>query len=229
MGNLFFTNMKFAVAALLFATSSAVLLRDDCKGKWCNKGLPYDLDVPTLNKAEADNVAKTQHFNGATKADAAAAATAAASGADAAAKGAADAAAGAAKADAAAAFAGTSYKDKAAFGAAEAANAAAVKAKEAALDASLKAHDADVAASLIHARKDRDLAASTAAKNASDENLKNNQDRVAWEKDQLMKGQDQDALKFVNENTAAKTSEIQGKHDERERANGRLLKALASF
>merc|ERR1712048_964921 len=145
MGNLFFTNMKFAVAALLFATSSAVLLRDDCKGKWCNKGLPYDLDVPTLNKAEADNVAKTQHFNGATKADAAAAATAAASGADAAAKGAADAAAGTAKADAAAAFAGTSYKDKAAYAKAE--------------------------ADLISARKGRDLAASTAAKAASDANL----------------------------------------------------------
>merc|ERR1719281_1334257 len=140
------------------------------------------------------------------------------------------AAADTAKADAAAAaFAGTDYKNRPAFEAARAANEAAVHAKEAALDASLKAHDADVAASLTHARKDRDLAASTAAKNASDENLKNNQDRVAWEKDQLMKGQDQDALKFVNENTAAKTSEIQGKHDERERANGRLLKALASF
>merc|ERR1719453_2546299 len=124
--------MKFtslAVAALFVANSSAVLLRDDCKGKWCNKGLPYDLDVPTLNKAEADNVAKTQHFNGATKADAVATATAAAAGADAAAKGAANAAAGAAKSDAAAAFAGTSYKDSGAFKTAEAANAAAVKAK----------------------------------------------------------------------------------------------------
>merc|ERR1719230_717831 len=103
--------MKFtsvAVIAALFASTNAVLLRDDCKGSWCNKGLPYDLDVPTLNKAEADNVAKTQHFNGATKADAAADAAAAAAGADAAAKKAADAAAGAAKAAAAAAFAGTS-------------------------------------------------------------------------------------------------------------------------
>merc|ERR1719460_2875306 len=106
--------MKFtsvAVAALFLANTSAIRLDDDCKGKWCNKGLPYDLDVPTLNKAEADNVAKTQHFNGATKADEVAAATAAASGAD------------AAKADAAAAFAGTSYKDAGAFKAAEAANA----------------------------------------------------------------------------------------------------------
>merc|ERR1719331_3615078 len=215
--------MKFtslAVAALFLANSSAVLLRDDCKGKWCNKGLPYDLDVPTLNKAEADNVAKTQHFNGATKADAVATATAAAAGADAAAKGA---------ANAAAAFAGTSYKDKAAFPAAEAANAAAVKAKEAALDASLKADDKKVADDLIAARKARDLAASTAAKAASDANLKANQERVAYEKEQLERGENRDRLKFVNEATAAKTSEIQGKHDERERANGRLLKALASF
>merc|ERR1719281_319505 len=210
--------MKFtsvAVAALFLANTSAVLLRDDCKGKWCNKGLPYDLDVPTLNKAEADNVAKTQHFNGATKAGAVATATAAASGA--------------AKSDAAAAFAGTSYKDAGAFKAAEAANAAAAAAKEASLDAKLKADDKKVADDLIAARKARDLAASTAAKAASDANLKANQERVAYEKDQLERGENQDRLKFVNEATAAKTSEIQGKHDERERANGRLLKALASF
>merc|ERR1719197_1272398 len=68
--------MKFtsvAVAALLIANSSAVLLqkqaKDDCGGKWCNKGLAYDLDEGTLRKAEADNAAKTQHFNGATVAD----------------------------------------------------------------------------------------------------------------------------------------------------------------
>merc|ERR1719215_1488332 len=126
--------MKFtsvAVAALFIAESQAVLLRDDCKGKWCNKGLPYDLDVPTLNKAEADNVAKTHAFNGATKADAGATAAASAAGADAAAKAAANAAAGAAKADAAAAFAGTSYKDKAAFAGTSYKDKAAVKAKEA--------------------------------------------------------------------------------------------------
>ena len=40
--------MKFtsvAVLALFLATSQAVNLNlnDDCKGKWCNKGLPYDL------------------------------------------------------------------------------------------------------------------------------------------------------------------------------------------
>merc|ERR1711998_604137 len=119
--------------------------------------------------------------------------------------------------------------DRGTFRAAEAANGAAVHAKEAALDASLKAADDNVAKSLISARKDRDLAASTAAKAASDANLKSNQERVAYEKDQLVKGEDQDRLKHVHENTAAKTSEIQGKHDERERANGRLLKALASF
>merc|ERR1719223_1520023 len=200
--------MKFtsvAVAALFLAESQAVLLKDDCKGKWCNK-------------AEADNVAKTHAFNGATKADAGATAAAGAAAADAAAKAAANAAAGTAKADAAAAFASTSYKDKAAFSGAEATNAAAVKAKEAALDASLKADDAKVAADLVAARKARDPAAATKA--ASDANLKANQDRVAYEKDQLERGQNQDRLKFVNENTTAKTSEIQGKHDERERANG---------
>merc|ERR1712151_169402 len=67
-----FLRMKFtslAVAALFLANSSAVLLKDDCDGKWCNKGLAYDLDEGTLHKAEADNAAKTQHFNGATVAD----------------------------------------------------------------------------------------------------------------------------------------------------------------
>merc|ERR1719327_563252 len=212
--------MKFAIAALLLANTQAVTLKDDCVGKWCNKGLAYDLDEATLKKAEADNVAKTHHFNGSTLSDKHAKEAAAAAGA---------AAAGTAKSAAAAEFAGTSYKDKAAFAKAEAANKAAVKAKEAALDASLKAADAKVEADLISARKGRDLAASTAAKNASDANLKANQEIVAWEKDQLERGQNQDRLKHVNEDTTAKTSEIQGKHDEREGANGRLLKALASF
>merc|ERR1712017_54120 len=104
MGNQLILIMKFtsvAVAALFLANTSAVRLGDvDGKGNWVNKGLPYDLDVPTLNKAEADNAAKTQHFNGATAADAAAKASAAAAAADAGAKAAANAAAGAAKADA---------------------------------------------------------------------------------------------------------------------------------
>merc|ERR1719331_2026581 len=212
--------MKFAIAALLLANTQAVKLQDDCGGKWCNKGLAYDYDEPTLKKAEADNVAKTHHFNGSTMSDTHAKEAAAAAG---------SAAAGTAKAAASAEFAGTSYKDKAAFAKAEAANKAAVKAKEAALDASLKADDSKVEADLISARKGRDLAASTAAKARSDANLKANQERFAFEKDQLERGQNQDRLKHVNEDTVAKTSEIQGKHDEREGANGRLLKALASF
>ena len=221
--------MKFtsvAVLALFLANTNAVLLQKKDNN---DKGVAYDLDFGTLHKAEADNVAKTHAFNGATKADADAAAAHSAATAAAGAAAAADAAAGAAKADTAAAHAATPYTDRAAFKAAEAAKDAAVHAKEAALDASLKAQDDQRAKELVAARKARDLAAATAAKAASDANLKANQDRVAYEKDQLVRGEDQDRLKHVNEDTAAKTSEIQGKHDERERANGRLLKALASF
>merc|ERR1719149_117829 len=94
--------MKFtsvAVAALFLASSSAVLLqkqaKDDCGGKWCNKGLAYDLDEATLRKAEANDAAKTQHMNGSTVADNQAAANHAAASADLAAKTAADAAASA--------------------------------------------------------------------------------------------------------------------------------------
>merc|ERR1719264_565033 len=198
--------MKFTVAALLIASTSAVTLQDDCKGKWCNKGLAYDFDEPTRNAAYADKVVKDHAFNGATKAHNEAAASQAAANAAEAATAGADAAAGAAKA-----------------------KAAAVKAKEASLDAHFKAFDDKVAKDLVEARKQRDLDAATAAKAAADANLAANDARVAWEKDQLERGQNQDRLKHVNENTSAKTSEIQGKHDERERANGRLLKALASF
>merc|ERR1719446_374050 len=217
--------MKFAVAALLVASTSAVLLQK--KGD-NGSGLSYALDVPTLNKAEADNVAKTQHFNGATKAQADAAAALGASTAAATAAAGANAAAGAAKAATAGAFSLGNYKSPD-FAKTEAEKDAAIKAKEAALDASLKADDDKVTKTLIEARKQRDLDASTAAKAASDANLKANQERVAYEKDQLERGENQDRHKFRNEETAAKTSEIQGKHDERERANGRLLKALASF
>merc|ERR1719460_2984114 len=140
--------MKFAIAALLLANTQAVKLQDDCGGKWCNKGLAYDYDEPTLKKAEADNVAKTHHFNGSTMSDTHAKEAAAAAGGAAAAASAANAAAGTAKAAASAEFAGTSYKDKAAFAKAE--------------------------ADLISARKGRDLAASTAAKARSDANLKSN-------------------------------------------------------
>ena len=221
--------MKFAIAGLLLAQSQAVLLQDDCGGKWCNKGLAYDLDEKTLRKAEADNVVKNQHFNGATIADANAKSAASAAAAKAASTAAADAAAGQAKADAAAKFAGTDYTDRAAFLKAEAEHAAAVKAKEAALDAKLKAEDDSREKDLISARKGRDLDSSTAAKKRSDANLKSNQDRVAYEKDQLVRGEDQDRLKKIMEDTKAKTSEIEDKHDQREGANGRLLKALASF
>merc|ERR1719230_1438314 len=152
--------MKFtsvAVLALFLADTSAVLLqkeaKKDCGDVGCDRHLSYDFDQPTLDKAEAHNAAAN------------AGATAAA-----------DAAAGTAKADAAAKFAGTSYKSPD-FPAAEAANEAAVHAKEAALDASLKAADDHVAKTLISARKDRDLAASPAAKAASDANLKANQER----------------------------------------------------
>merc|ERR1719198_2813652 len=217
--------MKFTIAALLVASSSAVTIQGD----WKSTGLPYDFDEPTRDKAAAHATAMTNAFNGATKAhDEAASAQAAANAHEAATK-AADTAAGAAKAKASADFAATSYKDKAAFPAAEAANAAAVKAKEASLDAHLKAFDDKVAKDLVEARKQRDLDAATAAKAAADADLAANNARVAYEKDQLERGQNQDRLKEVNENTSAKTSEINGKHDERERANGRLLKAIASF
>ena len=102
---------------------------------------------------------------------------------------AADAAAGAAKAKSAADFAGTSYKSHPDFEKAEAAHAAAVKTKEDTLDAHLKAFDDKVEKDLISARKGRDLDAATAAKAASDANLKANQDRVAFEKDLPTTGQ----------------------------------------
>merc|ERR1711865_698356 len=176
-----FTTMKFTIAALLIASTSAVQIQDDCGGKWCNKGLAYDFDEPTRNAAHAGKVA------------------------------------------------GTSYPDKVAYPAAEAAKNAAVTAKEGTLDAHLKAFDDKVAKDLVEARKQRDLDAATAAKAAADAKLAANDARVAWEKDQLERGRNQDRSKEVNENTSAKTSEINGKHDERERANGRLLKAIASF
>merc|ERR1719420_2515124 len=48
------------------------------------------------------------------------------------------------------------------------------------------------------------------------------QERFAYEKDQLWRGEDQDRNKHALEYTDANTSAIQAKHDERERANGRL-------
>merc|ERR1712238_62612 len=160
-----------------------------------------------LHKAEADNVAKTHAFNGATKAQESAAGAKAAAKAAAAATAAADYEAGSAK----------SSKN------------AAVTAKEASLDASLKAFDDDVEKTHVLNRKNRDLDSATSAKARSDANLKSNQERVVYEKDQLHRGENQDRLKELDEKDRAKTSEIDGKHDERERSNGKLFKGLASF
>jgi hypothetical protein len=217
--------MKFAIAALLLANTQAVLLKGDDN----TKHVAYDFDEPTLKKAEASDAAKTQHFNGSTLSDSHAKATASAAASAAAATAAADTEAGAAKAAAAGKFAATSYKDKAAFKAAEAEHFAAVKAKEASFDAAQKASDDKDAKDLISARAGRDLASSTFNKNRADTVLKQNQDRFAFEKDQLERGQNQDRLKKVIEDTTAKTSELQDKADQRERSNGKLLKALASF
>merc|ERR1712127_1097650 len=152
MGNIKLKKMKFAVAALLFASASAVKLQDDCGGKWCNQGLPYDLDEGTLRKAEADNVAKTDWYEHTKLAleisqNAHAAATAAS------------------KAASSADSASTSYKDPV-FYDKEAANGAAVHAKEDSLDASYKADDDLVAKSLIMERRQRDFNSASAAKAA---------------------------------------------------------------
>merc|ERR1711865_1301292 len=202
MGNIKLKKMKFAVAALLFASASAVKLQDDCGGKWCNQGLPYDLDEGTLRKAEADNVAKTDWYEHTKLAleiaqNAHAASTAASKD--------------------------PVFYDK------EASNGAAVHAKEDSLDASYKADDDLVAKSLIMERRQRDFDSASAAKASSDANLLANQKRVAFEKDQLLRGQNQDRLKFVNGDTAVATSAIQSRHWERQASNGNLLKSLASF
>ena len=220
--------MKFAVLAMLFASTSAVQLKDDCGGKWCNQGLPYDLDEGTLRKAEADNVAKTDWYEHTKLAleiaqNAHAASTAASKAATAA-----DTAASVAKTMARGDFQSTSYKDPS-FYDKEDTHKASVHAKEDTLDAKYKAEDDLVAKTLIMERRQRDFDAATAAKAASDANLKANQERVAWEKDQLLRGQNQDRLKFVDSDTAVKTSEILSRHWDRQGINGSLLKSLASF
>ena len=207
--------MKYAVIALLVASSSAITLTDDCKGSWCNKGLPYDLDEATLAKAEADNVQKTDLYEYRKNALAIAENAKAAAAAAAKAAQEADSAAGTAKAAAAAEFAATSYLDSSTFAAKEAANKAAVFAKEDTLEAKYKAEDELDTKTLIAARAQRDFDAAEAAKKASDANLKANQERVAYEKDQLVRGQNQDRLKFVNQDTAVKTSAIDSRHWER--------------
>ena len=111
----------------------------------------------------------------------------------------------------------------------EAAYAKAVTDKEDALNNKLGAFDDNVEKIHILNRKNRDLATAKENKDKSDASLKSNQDRVAWEKDQLKRGENQDRLGEINDNSAKKTSQIQSSHDERERGNGRLLKNLASF
>merc|ERR1719198_124096 len=218
--------MKFtslAVAALFLANTSAVSLKGNNL-----KGVSYDYDEPTLRAAEADNAVKTDYYNAAKKALEIAQGIQAGAADAAAAAGAADSQAGAAKSAAAATFAATDYKSSE-FPTNEAANKAAVKAKEGTLDAKFKADDNLVAKTLIMERKSRDFDAASAAKAASDANLKANEERFAYEADQLERGENQDRLKFVNGDTAADTSAILGRHHDRERINGSLLKSLASF
>jgi len=84
------------------------------------------------------------------------------------------------------------------------------------------------AMTMVAARKARDLANATRDKANSDANLKANQERVAYEKDQLERGLNQDRLRFVNEDTSAETSSIKERHSTRQANNGHLRKHLAS-
>merc|ERR1711934_890651 len=198
--------MKF-VALLLVAAVSA-------------KKLPYDLDVPTMDAAIADAAHKNRLNNGASDAhDAATAATNAATAAHSAAASASGASASA-RGDAKTAFDGTDYKDGATYAANEATHKASVAANEAAVDAKNKAQDQMVHDQIVEERANRDHAAATAAKKAA------NRARVAYEKDQFIRGQNQDRNKELGENDRAEMSRIQDKHDQREAANARLKKAL---
>jgi len=220
--------MKFAtiaVLALFLATTEAT--RINKKGD-NGKGLAYDLDVPTLVKDQADNDQKTFTYNAAVASQATAAKNQAATQAKAAATSKADADATAAKSKADAAHQLKDYKTDT-FDDKESAYAGTVKAKEDALNNKLRAFDDNIEKIHVLNRKNRDLASAKENKDKSDASLKSNQDRVAWEKDQLRRGENQDRLGEINDNSAKKTSEIQSSHDERERGNGRLLKGLASF
>jgi hypothetical protein len=189
--------MKFtsiAVLAVLFASTSAVHIgKKDDNGN----GVAYALDVPTLKGAEADNAAKTQAHNGAVASQATANKNHENAVANANATSAADAQATADKAKTETAHQLGNYKSPD-FAKNRDAYEKDVKDKEGALDAKLKAFDDQVEKTHILNRKNRDLAAATSAKDASDANLKNNQDRVANEKDQLERGENQDRLKTVN-------------------------------
>ena len=157
--------MKYTfIVALFLASSSPIRVSDDCKGDWCNKGLPYDYDEPTLKKAQADNAKKTQFYNAAKDAlEVAELAHAAATAAHDAAL-AADGAAKASKATALSSLKASDYLAHSAYSADEAAYGAAVHAKEGSLDAQWKAEDELVAKTLFLERKQRDYDAAKAAK-----------------------------------------------------------------
>merc|ERR1711981_357146 len=185
------------------------------------------LDVPTMDAAIADAAHKNRLNNGAADAhDAATAATNAATAAHAAASGA-NGAAGSARAAAKGTFDATDYHNGAEYAANEAAHKASVAAHEAATDAQNKAQDQMVHDQIVEERANRDHAAATAAKNAADANYAANQARVAYEKDQFIRGQNQDRNKHLDETDKANMSRIQDQHDQREGANARLKKALA--
>ena len=201
--------MKFtslAVAALLIANSSAVILNKNKKDDNGN-GVAYALDVPTLRKAEADNAAKTQAFNGAKESQETAQENHDLSKKTSTDANTADKEAGDAKKAARKVLEGTAHTDPK-YDDVEAKHKATVEKKWETLDAKLKADDDLIEKSHVLERKNRDFAAATDAKEKSDANLKANQDRVAYEKDQLERGENQDRLKTVNHNSEAKVSEI---------------------
>ena len=133
--------MKFTLVALMVAGCNAVKMRDDCDGKWCNKGLPYDWDEKPLRAAEADYTAKTYAFNGANEANKVAQDITESCFATEEAVKKLDTKADIAKAEAAANFAATSYLDKQKFADAEAKYKEAVKNKETVLLARYTAID----------------------------------------------------------------------------------------
>merc|ERR1719263_201379 len=191
------------------------------------KKLPYDLDVPTMDAAIADAAHKNRLNNGAADAHSSATGTAdAATGSHNAAT-AANGVAAAARSDAKAAFDGTDYHNGAAYAGAEATHKASVAAHEAATDAQNKAKDQMDHDRIVEDRARRDHEAATAAKNAADANEAANRARVAYEKDQFIRGQNQDRNKHLDEDDKANMSRIQDQHDQREAANARLKKALA--
>ena len=191
------------------------------------KKLPYDLDVPTMDAAIADAAHKNRLNNGASDAhDAATAATNAATAAHSAAASASGASASA-RGDAKGTFGSTDYHDGATYAANEATHKASVFANEAAVDAKNKANDQMVHDQIVEERANRDHEAATAAKNAADANEAANRARVAYEKDQFIRGQNQDRNKHLDEDDKANMSRIQDQTDQRQGANARLKKALA--